>query len=339
MSINPWQPISLDTPWSEVAPSAVLFYDDEWAAVVDARRKGDDEDQVRLKIQYTDGTRVEEDAARKTSLGKTATKHQPQPGELRAMSLPAVIWSEDHLLAPRNVVALIASTIPVILFALTDQFGMFYLAILAGGALAMGIRRMWRGGYTLEFVAPDRLGITMDTVHDYALAKEQGKLWVPPNPGGDRRQLAFRRVEAIRDTYLALREDVVERIEHSALFDPAVPATSEFEAALVAFQDVQDATPTDRVDALASEVEVTFNVAQANAERLGLEHLPEGARDDARRAGKAARLAAGATTDGERRASLRQVKRILDSLALYYLPALDERLELEPPRDPADGTA
>ncbi|WP_040282984.1 hypothetical protein [Tessaracoccus massiliensis] len=76
-------------------------------------------------------------------------------------------------------------------------------------------------------------------------------------------------------------------------------------------------------------MELTFNVAQANAERLGLEHLPEGARSDARRAGKAARLAAGATTPGERQASLAQVKRILDSLALYYLPTLVERLAIE----------
>ena len=48
-----------------------------------------------------------------------------------------------------------------------------------------------------------------------------------------------------------------------------------------------------------------------------------------RRAGKAAHLAAGAATEGERQASLAQVKRILDSLALYYLPTIREKPALE----------
>jgi len=119
------------------------------------------------------------------------------------------------------------------------------------------------------------------------------------------------------------------RIECSALFDPKVPATAVFEEALVAFEDVTDLTPTDEFDALATEVELAFNVAQANAERIGLSHLPEDKRADARRAGKAAHLAAGAATEGERQASLAQVKRILDSLALYYLPTIREKPALE----------
>ena len=38
---------------------------------------------------------------------------------------------------------------------------------------------------------------------------------------------------------------------------------------------------------------------------------------------------AGASTEGERQASLSQVRRILDELALYYLPRLDETLAIE----------
>ena len=68
---------------------------------------------------------------------------------------------------------------------------------------------------------------------------------------------------------------------------------------------------------------MTFDAARANADTLGLDHLPVTARDDARRAAGAARLAAGAATEAERAAANAQVVRILGSLALYYLPDVD----------------
>lgn len=333
MIFNAWQPVPMDLRWEDYAPGAILFHNDTNAVVVDTRRKKDSKD-IKLEIQKLDGERYEEDAKPQDPLFKKMPGLVGgDPRDVRAVALPGVIWSRDSFFAPRNIVALLAMAVVVSLFLVGDNLGMHYLAFMAGGGAAMAVRRYWKSGNTVEFLVPDRLGITLDTVLPYVLAREQGKLWIPPTHGANRRQLALQRVEAIRNKYLQLREDIVQRIEAPALFDPAVPATSEFEAALVAFDDVTDATPTERIDALASEVEVTFNVAQANAERLGLEHLPEHARDDARRAGKAARLAQGATTEGEREASLRQVKKILDSLALYYLPTLDERLALEAPPD------
>ncbi len=326
---SPWDPVDLQTSWGVFAPGAVLFYTDEDAVVVDARRK---DKKIKLRIQRINGERIEREVKLPESLRAQAVALLKE-GQIRAVALPAVIWHEDKLFSPRNLVGILASVIVSAALLVPMMLGgnagaLLYWAFAAGGAAGIYARRLVKGG-KVTFVAPDRLGLSMTTILPYALTREQGKLWISPTAGADRRQLAHDRVAAIRTSYLERREDIAYRIESSALFDPMVPATAAFEAALVAFDDVTDATPTATLDDLATEVELTFNVAQANAERLGLEHLPEGARSDARRAGKAARLAAGATTAGERQASLAQIKRILDSLALYYLPTLDERLAIE----------
>lgn len=335
--VDTWQPIPLDATWGEFEPGFCLLYTNIDAIVVDARRRESDgtehQNKVQLRMQRINGERISKTANLDEPIGRTgATRLSVEAAEgdaVRALVIPTVVWSEDGLFSARNLVVMLATTLTITLMMAVLPGSMFYLAFLAGGAVGELIRRFWKSRNHAQIMAPDKLGITMETILPYALTREQGKLWVPPDASSNRRQLVMRRVNAIRTHYLELREDIAYRIECSALFDPAVPTTADFEAALVKFDDATDATPTDRLDALASDVEVSFNVAQANAERLGFEHLPEHARSDARRAGKAARLAAGATTEGERQASLTQVKRILDSLALYYLPTLDERLAIE----------
>ncbi|HJE51474.1 MAG TPA: hypothetical protein K8V15_05780 [Tessaracoccus flavescens] len=328
-----WQAIDPETTWGDFEPGAVLFYTDEEAIVFDVRKESS---KLKVRIQKTDGEQFTKEVKESSGMGKVARdEFSGSTAELRAVVLPAVLWKEDGLWAPRNLVGLAASLAVLMagigLIVWLDTYAFMWMIVMGAAAAGMGARRVFRGG-RLSFLAPERLGLTMDNIHAYALTREQGRLWVPPTRGADRRALAFERVGAIRADYLERREDIAYRIESSALFDPAVPATAAFEAALVAFDDVRDDTPLDDVDALASEVELTFNTAQANAERLGFSHLPEEARDGARRAGKAARLAAGATTEGERVASLNHAKRILDSLAIYYLPTLDERLAIEAPR-------
>ncbi|MDO5501505.1 MAG: hypothetical protein Q4F67_17690, partial [Propionibacteriaceae bacterium] len=323
-----WQQVDLRTSWGVFAPGAVLFYTDDDAVVVEAIAK---EKKAKLRIQRLNGERFEKELKQHESMGLQA-EARLESRQVRGMMLPAVLWEEDALFSLRNGVGLVTSIVVTLaalwLISSGSTPGAFiYWALMAGAGAGVWARRQVKSTH-ISFLAPDRLGLTMDTILPYALTREQGKLWISPKRGANRRQLAHERVEAIRDAYLALREDVAYRIESSALFDPKVPATAEFEASLVAFDDVTDDTSTDQLDALASEVEVTFNVAQANAERLGLQHLPEDKRAEARRAGKAAHLAAGAATEGERRASLAQVKRILDSLALYYLPTIDEKLAI-----------
>lgn len=147
----------------------------------------------------------------------------------------------------------------------------------------------------------------------------------------DRRAVALNRVDEIKEEYGELLSDIVYRIDYPALFDTAVPATEQFQTALVRLDQAGENPPLDTLESLVNDLEISYSVARDNAETLGARHLPEHARDDARRASKAARLAANAGTEGERLASLAQVRRILGSLALYYLPTVDdETLAIEP---------
>ncbi|MDO5092546.1 MAG: hypothetical protein Q4D79_03855 [Propionibacteriaceae bacterium] len=135
---------------------------------------------------------------------------------------------------------------------------------------------------------------------------------------------ARRSVEELKDTYAKLMTDMVYRIENAALFDSAVPLTREFELLLMRWDDEAANLDSAGVSRLASELELAFNTARKNAERLGLGHLPVDAQADAARAAKAARLAAEATSPGEKEAATATVTRLLSSLALYYLPTPEE---------------
>ncbi|RRD03366.1 hypothetical protein EII34_14330 [Arachnia propionica] len=130
------------------------------------------------------------------------------------------------------------------------------------------------------------------------------------------------RAERVRQEYGRLRTDLVYRLENPALFDPAVPTTAAFEAALVECDDEVSFQTANRL-------EVRFNLARQHAERVGLGHVDDVHRDEVARAVKVARLAVGASSTGERATALGQLQRILDGLALYYLPARTNLAELE----------
>ena len=134
------------------------------------------------------------------------------------------------------------------------------------------------------------------------------------------RALAIERITQVKERYGELLTDVVYRIENSALFDPAVEPTREFTLAMATWDDQHTTLSPDEAAALSREVRLAFDTARAQAEALGLNHLPETARADADRAAKTARMAMHATTDGERAAAIEQTNRILTTLALYYLP-------------------
>ncbi|MDO5677690.1 MAG: hypothetical protein Q4G35_09330 [Propionibacteriaceae bacterium] len=141
------------------------------------------------------------------------------------------------------------------------------------------------------------------------------------------------RVDLVKERFGALQGDIVYRIENSALFDAAVPQTQRFELALMAWDEM-----SPDVAALAAEVEAAFAEARAHAEDVGLDHLPETARDPGRRAARAAHTALHGDSEGEREAARRRVAEILRSLALYYLPPVDtsaprligQRKQIEP---------
>ncbi len=137
------------------------------------------------------------------------------------------------------------------------------------------------------------------------------------------------RIDRIRDEYARLRSDVVERIDHPALFDGTDPHTANLLATLVQVDEQGDDVPVAALEELATELEMAFAVARRNAEVRGIDHVPAAHRDEMRRAAKIARLVDGASTDGERTAALHQLNQVLRSLALHYLPTFDEVRAIE----------
>lgn len=131
-------------------------------------------------------------------------------------------------------------------------------------------------------------------------------------------------VALIKEQYGALLSDVAYRIESAALFDVVVPLTRQFTLALTTWDDEERRADGRRLAELAREVELTFATARDHAETVGMRHLPAAARRDAELAAKAARLAQSAESDGERAAAIAQATRLLQSLALYYLPGPDD---------------
>ena len=166
-----WQQVPLKASWGRVEPGAVLLFTDDEAVVVDARRSPQERSKVRLRIQRPNGERFERDVKSGETLRAQARALLPH-GEYRAMALPAVIWHEDALFSPRNVAALLASAVVTTTFVVivsrgSNAFAFVYLAFLIAGATAMAVRKRWKGG-KLTLMAPERLGLTMATVHDYA---------------------------------------------------------------------------------------------------------------------------------------------------------------------------
>ncbi|MDO5092881.1 MAG: hypothetical protein Q4D79_05580 [Propionibacteriaceae bacterium] len=127
-------------------------------------------------------------------------------------------------------------------------------------------------------------------------------------------------VDSIKEEYGRLLSDLVYRIEAPAFFDPADELTRQFTTALIRWDTASETLDQAELGALAAEIRVAFDAAKAHAETVGLAHLPAEAQEPAGRALKAARLAAGAKSPGERDAAQRQVVELLESLALYYLP-------------------
>ena len=140
------------------------------------------------------------------------------------------------------------------------------------------------------------------------------------SPHDESWKTAPRRVGDVKAAYGELLSDLVYRIENPALFDSKVPATKEFELLLMRWDDEEKGLSPETAARLAGELELAFAAARKNAETLGIRHLPRTARKNGQKAAHAARLAQQATTTGEREAAMATVIRLLDALALYYMP-------------------
>lgn len=203
-----------------------------------------------------------------------------------------------------------------------------FFAVPAGLLAALAMYPMIRPRGEFAIRTTGDLQLDEHNLLDYARARLDGER-PEMQRLEDRRAAIVARVDDLRAEHIALREDIVFRIDFPAMFDTSVPTTAEFQTSLVRFDDVAAAGDVDDLEQAAAEVEITYATARQHAETVGIRHLPEDKRDDARRASKAARLAARASTEGERVASLTQTKRILDSLGLHYMPEIGEPLAIE----------
>lgn len=137
-------------------------------------------------------------------------------------------------------------------------------------------------------------------------------------PAGER---ATKLVERVKEEYGKLASDIVYRIENPALFDPGVETTAEFTSAMMQWEDSRNRLTGSEVSALAARLRVLFDTAKQNAETLGMEHLPEEAREPAGRALGALRIAKSrGASASEKATAMKQASKILGSLMLYYLP-------------------
>jgi len=256
-----------------------------------------------------------------STLGVNLIKLFKMPTQVECIAIPSIEWpGRGGGLRFRGPVAAVG--------ALASGTGLLALGGVAGAALALPVAAAVGGG--LWALLRRRRGariLTAGDLHldgsnlvDYAIARRLGERPDVLSDDG-RTARASRRIDDIRADYGRRAADIAYRIENSALFDAAVPTTAAFEAALVRCDAEAPALSPSELEGLATDLEISYSVAVDHAETVGFQHLPSTARDDARRAHKAAQLADGAATDGEREAAVAQVIRILSSLALYYLPA------------------
>lgn len=134
-----------------------------------------------------------------------------------------------------------------------------------------------------------------------------------------------RRVKELKAEYGAMLSDVVLRIEQPALFDAAAPQTRRFTELLLQWDEHREHRNVVELGELAASLAVAFEAAKSHAATVGMDHLPESAREPAATAVKALRLARDKSTSAaERRTALQQATRILQGLRLYYLPTVAE---------------
>ncbi|NLE99255.1 MAG: hypothetical protein GX596_14900 [Propionibacterium sp.] len=328
MSTKPWRPVSPKLRMRDIIPTQLLVYNDRRAAVVDIKRSK--RNHVEARVQEIGGRPHHQVFAAGDRVELLC--RQLVGSKARAIGLPPVLWNAKGRSSPARDLTSASSGVLVAtaLITLVPIVGVV-LGLGAGFIVGVMVRGLWPGHVEPGLTLLGHPGIAEGDLHERALAIERGfeftdEAAVAPDPDPGPAE----RVARVREAYGALRTDLVYRIEHPALFDPKEPTTAAFERALAAFGAAGAGAATGRS---AGEVEVAFNVARQNAERRGLRHVEQVHRAAVRRAAKAARLAARAATDGERVASLTQVRRILDSVALYYLPSsTDEVLAIGPPR-------
>lgn len=309
-------PVRFQTPLSGLDSPVVLESEDGSVTVLELLAR----DEATTKVRLSRGDRVDptyvQAAPLDLELGDFALTHlKSRP--VRAYALPRGSTQTRHLLRVMALTALVGLVALglvtlVLVSGLPDTAKAFLVVALVTAAVAGPIvRARLRPSVRLSYR-------TAQGVYplDALLSARPAAV------------AAAASVDAVKEEYGALLSDICYRIEHPALFDPADAAAKRLTLALIRWDGRGDDLDASEIGALAGEVRVAFDTARANAETIGMRHLPEAAVPDAQRALKAARLATSTRSPAERSTALRQVAAILSDLALYYLPSPKEAAQM-----------
>lgn len=296
--------ISLDEPLASLGNRNLLVETEAGRAIV---RRSQKKGTTKLTAHLADGRKVSLDGLPGERTLRQAVASVTAARPLRAFRLPA-----GEVEARLKPVSTVLSYLPWVVGA----------GLIGAGAFAEAL-----GFVRFAFLA---LGITIIIIAQDAFKKSQRyRSWALTSEGETVRAIDFAlpdlpeeiEVDDVKEEYGRLLSDIAYRIECPALFDPHEPTSKEFTLALLQWDNNDGVASEDERRELARRVRATFTAARANAERIGMDHLPVDVRDRAGTALKAARLAVNeGAPEPERETALRRAVEILDELALYYLP-------------------
>lgn len=302
----PLEEIPLTTPL-ERAPRRLLIETDQGRVLFEYRTGTD----RNLFIAYLpSGRKRDASGFPRTQTVRQAVAAAAGLRPLRAFAVEQgiIVSKTNHARQVLNLLPFIVGGAMAIVGLAWESLGFLRFLIMGIGvaAVVIGVDAAKKGNYSRSWVV--RQG-----ANDEITTAEQFQLPAPPQEVD---------VDDVKAEYGRLLSDVVYRIECPALFDPHEPTSKAFTLALLQWDNNDGMLSDEERRALAIRVRSTFDAARANAERIGMAHIPTASREKASTALKAARLAADeSATDAERAAALDRAVAILDELALYYLPS------------------
>ncbi|MDO5094752.1 MAG: hypothetical protein Q4D79_15285 [Propionibacteriaceae bacterium] len=323
--LTPWQLVDPDVPLGNLTPSTLLLFTESAHQIVEIAQAEKDPELVAVTPRFPRKSFKGKSKYRAASTVQRCVDQVLGPGA-RVMLLPPLVRRSASRLRMLTAVLVGLPLAFIVLhffqswLLLVGVLLVLYVVVPA----AVANPSVAKQSAEPRLLGQEKLGVTVNNLHAYALAVKHGELWQGALPAGAPVSPQLQ-VARIRDEYGRLRTDLIYRIENPALFDPSVPTTAAFEKALARFTEAAD---PQQLELRADRVELTFTLARQHAERVGLRHVVPEDRDDVQRAAKVARMARRAATPGERAAALKQLQKILDALTLYYLPRRVELAEL-----------
>lgn len=305
------QPLDFHVPASQLHGHVAIQYTDGRVVVGELLGTGSGR---RFRTISTESQDLQSFELGAQELGDLAILARPSAHAIAAYQLPE---GEVHSgFSPTVILTAMASVVLAVLFVLVGApaLGMS-LASVATWVLALLLAvapvavAWWRTPGQPHVFRTGGRGIPIDRLLDDQPTK----------------RVLERRVKELKAEYGAMLSDVVLRIEQPALFDAAAPQTRRFTELLLEWDEHREHRNVVELGELAASLAVAFEAAKSHAAAVGMDHLPESARQPAATAVKALRLARDKSTSAaERRAALQQATRILQDLRLYYLPSVAE---------------